>query len=223
MPTFNNSESGSSVRTKINNAITAIDGDPIASGSGAPATTPSAVGIRYVDTTNDVVYMAMGTASSADWQIISNVIWFDAGGSSSASRPTTNTKVLVIWTNHGTSDPTNAQSHDIVAGPGPGIVYVNDQTGTTYTLVLGDAGKAVDMNNASANTLTIPTNASVAFGVGTCITITQLGAGTTTVEGDTGVTLNGTSAGSVDIGNQYAGVTIRKIATDTWIAQGDFS
>jgi hypothetical protein len=40
---------------------------------------------------------------------------------------------------------------------------VNAQTGTTYTLVLGDAFKTVTMSNASANILTVPTNASVAF------------------------------------------------------------
>ena len=40
----------------------------ISSGSGAPATTPPRVGAIYVDTTGDVVYVAVGTASSADWQ-----------------------------------------------------------------------------------------------------------------------------------------------------------
>ncbi|MGB1278485.1 MAG: hypothetical protein ACPG5V_00880 [Vibrio cyclitrophicus] len=40
---------------------------------------------------------------------------------------------------------------------------VNTQTGTTYTLVLGDAGKVLTLTNASAITLTVPTHASVAF------------------------------------------------------------
>jgi hypothetical protein len=39
----------------------------------------------------------------------------------------------------------------------------NDQTGTSYTLVLGDAGKSVWCDNASAVAVTIPTNASVAY------------------------------------------------------------
>ena len=43
------------------------------------------------------------------------------------------------------------------------VTAINTQTGTTYTLALADKGKIVEMNNASANTLTIPTNASVAF------------------------------------------------------------
>jgi len=39
-------------------------------GTAAPATTPAAVGIQYVDTTNKKVYVATGTASSADWTIL---------------------------------------------------------------------------------------------------------------------------------------------------------
>ena len=39
-------------------------------------------------------------------------------------------------------------------------VSVNAQTGTTYTLVLTDAGKVVTLANASAVTLTVPPNCS---------------------------------------------------------------
>lgn len=102
---------------------------------------------------------------------------------------------------------------------------INAQTGTTYTLVLGDRAKIITMSNASANTLTIPTNASVAFPTGTCIVIQQLGAGVTTISGDTGVTLQGggssTSAGSAAISNQYSLATIIKMDTNTWAIQGD--
>ncbi len=45
------------------------------------------------------------------------------------------------------------------------------QTGTTYTTVLNDNGQVVTMNNASANTLSIPTNASVAYPIGTQINV----------------------------------------------------
>lgn len=55
------------------------------------------------------------------------------------------------------------------------LVSINPQTGTSYTLVLADQSKMVTMNNGSANTLTVPTNASVALPVGTLINVTQLG------------------------------------------------
>jgi hypothetical protein len=94
---------------------------------------------------------------------------------------------------------------------------LNAQTGTTYTLVLGDAGNIVTMSNASANTLTIPPNSSVAFPVGTQIDIAQKGAGKTTIANGAGVTINNTNK---SLAAQYAGVTAVKEATDTWTLYG---
>lgn len=97
----------------------------------------------------------------------------------------------------------------------------NDQSGTSYTLVLGDAGKTVWMNNASANTVTIPTNASVAFPVNTVVCVVMEGAGTTTITASSGVTLNGVSGGSGAIQAQYTSVALVKRGTDAWVAIGN--
>lgn len=117
-------------------------------------------------------------------------------------------------------DDANAAAGRTTLGAAALTPSINTQTGTTYTLVLGDAGKIVEMNNASANTLTIPTNASVAFPTGTIINVTQYGAGTTTVDGATGVTVNGVSGGGAAIDARYAGVSLYKRGTDEWIMQG---
>lgn len=101
------------------------------------------------------------------------------------------------------------------------IEGINAQTGTSYTAVLADAGKVVTMDNASANTFTIPANASVAYPVNTVLSVTMKGAGVTSIEGDTGVTLNGVSAGSGDMTTQFQSVSIVKIDTNEWIASGD--
>lgn len=101
------------------------------------------------------------------------------------------------------------------------VSSINAQTDTAHTLVIGDRGQTITMDNGSANTVTIPPNASVAFDLGTVINIVQIGAGVTTIAGDTGVTLNGVSAGSGDIQNQYQGVSLIKVATNTWVASGD--
>jgi len=103
------------------------------------------------------------------------------------------------------------------------VVPINTQSGTTYTLVLADIGKVVRMTNASANTVTIPLNASVAFEIGTTIVIRQSGAGSTTLEGDTGVTLNGISGGSGAMILQYSDVMLQKVDTDTWEVAGNIS
>lgn len=99
-------------------------------------------------------------------------------------------------------------------------VTINTQIGTTYTLVLSDQDKLVTLDNGSAITVTIPTNASVAFPTGTVIAFAQLGAGAVTIEGDTGVTVNGTSAGSEALSAQYATATAVKLATNTWLVSG---
>jgi hypothetical protein len=97
---------------------------------------------------------------------------------------------------------------------------VNAQTGTSYTLVLADENGVVTMNNASANVLTVPTNASVAYPTGAQIDIAQIGAGATTITGDTGVTVNGVSAGSGVLNDQFTGVSLIKLATNTWLLLG---
>ncbi len=99
---------------------------------------------------------------------------------------------------------------------------VNTQTGTTYTLVLGDSGKLVTLSNAGTITLTIPLNASVAYPVGAEIDLAQLGAGQVTVAATGGVTLTSYTS-LVKLAGQYAGATLKKTATDTWLLIGNLS
>lgn len=100
----------------------------------------------------------------------------------------------------------------------PLTLSINAQSGTSYTLVSSDNGKIIEMNNASANTLTIPTNASVEFPIGTQITILQTGAGQTTI-GGSGVTINGTPG--LKLRTQWSSATLIKRATNTWVVIGD--
>lgn len=97
---------------------------------------------------------------------------------------------------------------------------LNAQTGTTYTLVLADAHKVVTLNNSSAITLTVPTNASVAFEVGDQVNLLQLGAGQVTVAGASGVTLRAQGS-KVKLNGQYAIGTLVKIGTDEWVLVGN--
>lgn len=99
---------------------------------------------------------------------------------------------------------------------------VNAQSGTTYTLVLTDADNVVELTNASPITLTIPTNASVAFPIGKVIELHQGGAGTVTVAAAGGVTLQSRGA-LVDLAGQYAIAAVRKVGTNTWRLTGDLA
>jgi hypothetical protein len=108
-----------------------------------------------------------------------------------------------------------------LAAKADALVAANTQT-DSYTLVLADAGKVVEMNKATANNLTIPLNSSVAFSVGTVIELFQLGAGQTTVVATGGVTIQSPD-GKLKLTGQYSGASLRKRATDTWSLVGDIS
>ena len=91
----------------------------------------------------------------------------------------------------------------------------NTQTGTAYELTLDDAGKIIDMENASANVVTIPANASVEFPVDTRIDICQTGAGETSVA----ITTD-TLHGDVIIPAQYKAVSLWKRTETEWVVFG---
>lgn len=86
---------------------------------------------------------------------------------------------------------------------------------SNYTLVLADKDKIIEMNLAGANTTTVPPNSSVAFAIGTQITVVQYGAGLTTIVQGAGVSIN-TSSGSLTSPGQNAPMVLEKRATDEW-------
>jgi hypothetical protein len=127
-----------------------------------------------------------------------------------------------------TADLTTAQTLTNKTLTAPVInLALNAQTGTTYTFVLADNGKLVTASNASAQTYSIPTNATAAFAVGTQINLIQIGAGQVTVSaatpGTTTVLSNAATAASPKCRNQYAALTAIKVATDTWYVIGDIA
>jgi hypothetical protein len=98
---------------------------------------------------------------------------------------------------------------------------INEQTGTTYTIVATDSGKLVELNNGSGISLTVPTNATTPLPTGTQINLLQTGAGQVTIAGAGGVTVNATPG--LKLRTQWSSATLIKRATDTWVAIGDLS
>jgi len=108
---------------------------------------------------------------------------------------------------------------------GTGNVLLSDMATSaqtaSYILVLADKAKVVEMNVASANNLTVPTNSSVAFPTGTQIHIVQTGSGQTTVVAAGGVTIN--SATTLKLRARWSAATLIKRDTDTWVLVGDLA
>lgn len=101
---------------------------------------------------------------------------------------------------------------------------VNADATTDYTAVLADQYQAlISMNKATAVAFKIPTNASVAFAVGTVITVLNKGAGAVTISAVTSGTTTVLSAGAVAAAPtlaQYKSAACIKVATDTWYVVG---
>jgi len=105
---------------------------------------------------------------------------------------------------------------------------IDAKTGTTYTFALTDANnELITASNASAQTYSIPTNASVAFPIGAQINIIQIGAGQVTINavtsGTTSVLSNGATAAAPKLRVQYSSATLIKVATDAWYVIGDIA
>lgn len=93
----------------------------------------------------------------------------------------------------------------------------------SHILVLTDRKTTlIRMNVASANTVTIPPNSSVAFPIGTQIMFSQMGAGQVTLTPGSGVTLIGADS-AFKSRIQGAVFGIFQVAADTWLAFGDLS
>lgn len=113
----------------------------------------------------------------------------------------------------------NAQAGFYDNGVRIGMAGINSQA-DSYTLVLADAGKLVEMTKATANNLTVPLNSSVAFPVNTAIDVVQNGAGQVTIVAAGGVTIRSTG-GKLKLYGQYSAATLLKRGTDEWYLLGD--
>ena len=101
---------------------------------------------------------------------------------------------------------------------------VNTAQTADYTAVLNDQYQTLTpMNKATAIAFKIPTNASVAYPVGTALTILNVGAGTCTISAVTSGTTTVLSAGAVAASPtlaQYKTAVCIKTATDAWYVVG---
>lgn len=89
-----------------------------------------------------------------------------------------------------------------------------------YVVALPDSGKTITMNSSSANTITVPTNATTAFPIGTVITVFQTGTGATSFVEAAGVTIYSKNSYKTMYA-QYSAAQLLKTDTNIWILAGD--
>jgi hypothetical protein len=99
------------------------------------------------------------------------------------------------------------------------VLQITEKT-ASHTLVLSDKDKLIEMNSASANTLTVPLNSSQAFQIGSQLNILQTGAGQTTIAPVNGSVIINATPG-LKLRAQWSSATLIKRAENVWVLAGD--
>ena len=128
-----------------------------------------------------------------------------------------------------TADGTNGQvlstngsgtlSWATASGGGTSYSTVRTQSGTTYTLVLGDAGDYIQTTSTTAVTITVPLQSSVAWAADTEIYFEQNNTGQITIAGASGVTIN--SSETLKSFARYSVLALKRVASDVWTLTGE--
>lgn len=126
----------------------------------------------------------------------------------------------------GPTGPTG--STGLTGATGPMLTYsINNQTGTTYQPILTDASAIITMSNTSANTVTIPTDATLNFAIGSVLTVFSINTGPTTISAVTPVTtiISSTAATATapKLRIRFSSATAVKVAANLWYVAGDIS
>jgi len=155
-----------------------------------------ALGIRYNSSSNGV-WMGSPNAGVLSWS--------DWGGTEKLRLDAANNRITV---------PNTVVLDNL-------LVRNASPTSTSYTLLLSDSGKLVELNNGSAIQMTVPLDSQAAFPIGSQINIVQTGTGQVTVVPTGGVTVNATPG--LKLRTQWSTATLVKRDTNTWLLFGDIS
>jgi hypothetical protein len=213
-----------------------------------------AIGSKALELTSGSTNTAIGFNSGL---LVTNGSSNTFVGSLSGSAVTSGSNNVIIGGNTGSSIATSSNNIIISDGGGNSRISVNSSgtvsipgsvsvTGTaiyhvetntptlsagnsySYTLVLADDGKFIEMNATSPNTnyIVVPLESSVAFPVGTQINITQIGTGQTIIRDSTnggiaGVTVNATPGKKLRA--TWSTATLLKRSTNSWVLMGDLT
>jgi hypothetical protein len=162
---------------------------------------------------NSLAYIGAGTVTSI------------TAGTGLSGGTITSTGTIAIDSTVATLTGTQTLTNKTLTDPKINLAF--DAETASYTAVLANNGQVVTMDNASANTFSIPTNASVAFPIGTQINVLQIGAGQTTIQavtsGTTTIQSTGATAAAPKLRVRYSAATCLKAGTDLWYVFGDIA
>jgi hypothetical protein len=193
-------------RGSLNNLVSGSTNVCVGNSAGSVYTTTESNNICIGANTGviaDSAVIRIGTATQTTCYV---------GGIASVATSTTGSDVVTIDT---TTTQMGSTSSPRIYRP---IVTQSDSA----TLALTDAGTFQKCTKATAMTITVPANGTIAFATGTEIDIYQQGAGQVSIAAAGGVTINSVF-GNLKIANQYTGASLKKTASDTWELVGNLT
>jgi hypothetical protein len=169
-----------------------------------PAAAPSTNGYALTSTTGGTLSWA--NVSPTITETTTNATYYPVFNSSTTGQLST----ASIASSGITFNPNT--NNLVVAGTVNSLRSENLQTGASYTFALSDRDKVVTMNPSGTSTVTVPTNASVGFPIGTVLYLCNISAQIVTLAAAGGVTL--TKSGTLSNGEE---LYLRKRASDSWV------
>lgn len=205
-------------------AVTGISGDTLTvvrarAGSSAIAHTAGA-SVKHVFTGDDATFFTAGVAT-ADGAIAKSLL--TTKGDIIAATASATPARLGAGTNGQVLTVDSTQTPGLKwATPATTDLAFNAQTGTTYSLVIGDLNKLVTLSNAATINLTVPNGV---FTTGQQINIQQLNTGQVTVisDGTTVLTSTGATSTAPKLRAQYSAATIICTSSNNFTVVGDLS
>jgi hypothetical protein len=171
----------------------------------------------------DIELVVAGVVASGDVHVVGGTdVPVADGGTGASTAPGALTNLGITAFIQTLLDDADAAAARATLGAGAAVVTARTLT-ASGALVLADAGNAVEAEHATVPVVvTVPTNATVPFPVGTVIEVVRTGAAAASLVGAGGVTLN-SPGGHLDLDKQWSAATLRKRAADTWLVNGDLS
>jgi sporulation protein YlmC with PRC-barrel domain len=200
--------------------VTALSGDVTVNSSGVTAIGSGVIVDGDINASAGIALSKLATSTAG------NIIVYNSSGVPTAVAETgditiSDTGVTAIGT--GVIVDADVSATAAISRGKIADMSIDTKTGN-YTLVLTDANKLIEMNiTSTANTVSVPTNASVAFPIGTQINITQYGTGKTQIVAVTSGTTSIRSTPGSYLRDRYSSATLIKRATDEWYLIGDLS
>lgn len=219
-----------------------LDGDLIVSGNLTIEGTTTTVNATDLVVTDPLIYIGEGnSANLVDLGLVSSfndgtyqhsgIVRDASAGKWKVFKGVTDEPTTTINFAQGSLDDLAANNVEVA-----GIVFTDGtqtkegvvsrtpiiQKTASYTLsALTERDSLIEVSSSSGVTLTIPTNSSVAYPVGTSIDILQTSTGQVTIAGDSGVTVNATPG--LKLRTQWSSATLFKRAENTWVVYGDLT